>query len=263
MNITGAVRRYGFWGAMRRVPGSLRRRLGRRRDLLLGRVPVKTAYGVRLFSNWGDTTFEMCVEGSFGPFLADLLRRYERRFVFLDVGANQGLYSLIAAENPQCAHVYAFEPVLPTFDLLERNIRLNKMAARITPLPFGVSDSDGTSQIAVPRTHSGAASIHHVPEDSTPLNIQLKTAPSFADTIQPDDLPLLVKIDVEGHEPEVLSQLMDSTLAPRLDTLFYEVDEDWVDPQRLRDILGEQTFSFSKVGESPHFDMLAVRKNRA
>lgn len=201
----------------------------------------------------------MCFEGSFGPFLADLLRGRDAPFVFVDVGANQGLYSLIAAKNPQCAHAYAFEPVPATFQLLERNIGLNKVSSRATALPFGVSDRDGTTQIAVPLTHSGAASIHHVPDDSRPLDISLKTAASFAGTIQPDDLPLVVKVDVEGHEPVVLSQLMQSILAPRIDALFYEVDERWVDPGALRKIIGESDFSFTKVGDSPHYDVLAKR----
>lgn len=214
-----------------------------------------------MLSNWQDVTFRYCFEGAYGFALANLLRSRDRPFVFLDIGANQGLYSLIASENCHCAHVYAFEPVPATFAFLEQNISLNKLTQKVTAFQFGISDRNGPSQIAMRPGHSGGASIDLEPKGSQQIEIALRTADTIADVLEPDDLPLLVKVDVEAHEPVVLAQLMNSTLGKRIDTIFYEVDERWVDPATLRQILGEQTFTFTRTGEGFHYDVLAERKN--
>src|SRR5262249_6802707 len=60
-----------------------------------GREFVTSSYGVRMKANWNDRTFQYCYFGTYGRTLANFLRRYERPFVFLDIGSNQGLYSLL------------------------------------------------------------------------------------------------------------------------------------------------------------------------
>ena len=66
---------------------------------------VTTAYGVEMQENWADSTFRMCVFGRQGDVLAKLLRRWDRPFAFVDIGANQGLFSLIAATPRLCLRV--------------------------------------------------------------------------------------------------------------------------------------------------------------
>src|SRR5215472_15515658 len=43
----------------------------------------------------------------------------------LDVGANIGVFTLFAAKHG--AQVYAFEPVPPTFEVLQHNLRLHRL----------------------------------------------------------------------------------------------------------------------------------------
>ena len=43
--------------------------------------------------------------------------------IVFDVGANIGVFTLCAAK--QGAHIYAFEPILPTFEVLQHNIHLH------------------------------------------------------------------------------------------------------------------------------------------
>ena len=45
--------------------------------------------------------------------------------IVLDVGANIGVFTLFAAK--QGAQVYAYEPVPPTFEVLQHNIRLHRL----------------------------------------------------------------------------------------------------------------------------------------
>ena len=66
----------------------------------------------------GDRTFELCV-GGYGPFVADAIASQDRRFTLLDIGANLGLFSLLAARHPQCDRVIAVEPLPHIYRSLE------------------------------------------------------------------------------------------------------------------------------------------------
>jgi FkbM family methyltransferase len=69
--------------------------------------------------------------------------------VFIDVGANTGIYSLLAAAANPVTEVFAFEPV-PSIRLrLERNLSINPgLAARISVEPVALSDREGSFVIA-------------------------------------------------------------------------------------------------------------------
>ena len=57
-----------------------------------------------------------------------------------DVGANIGLFTLFAAARAPRARVFSFEPIPPTFEVLDRNARLYGLGARLFPL--GISDRE-------------------------------------------------------------------------------------------------------------------------
>ncbi|MEL6678650.1 MAG: hypothetical protein AAFQ51_08085, partial [Pseudomonadota bacterium] len=84
---------------------------------------------------------------------------------------------------------------------------------------------------------------------------------SDLDQLLPDQGPkIVVKIDTEGHEPEVIAALMHSRAFPRIEAIFYEVDEAWVDAPALRAQLCNAGFTqFRRVGSGLHYDVLAQR----
>lgn len=63
----------------------------------------------------------------------------------VDVGANTGIYSLIAKTLNPNAMVFAFEPVSRVYQKLKENIQLNKFD--IIALEVALSNSDGTATI--------------------------------------------------------------------------------------------------------------------
>ena len=72
----------------------------------------------------------------------------------------------------------------------------------------------------------------------------------------------LVKIDVEGHEPIVIEQLMKSAHRERVFGIFYELDQRWADAGSVRDSLEQAGFTgFTKFGIGRHYDMLATRNS--
>jgi FkbM family methyltransferase len=58
--------------------------------------------------------------------------------IVLDVGANIGLFTLFAAK--QGAQVYAYEPVPPTFEVLQYNTRLHHLESVAHTRKIGISD---------------------------------------------------------------------------------------------------------------------------
>ncbi len=253
----------GVWRRSSRRVNRLLAKAARRLDL----DTVPSAYGCRLAANWPDTTFTFYVDGSYGYFLSDRLTQRQRPFLFLDVGANQGLYSMIAARNPACRGVWAFEPVAATRALLRRNIALNRGAEKISVIPAAISATDGPLDILVRAGHSGGARIDRAPDEPAgfvPERIEAISRKGL------DTLPfgaegdIIVKIDVEGHEDTVLRELLASRHAARITEIFYECDEDWLDARAVTDQLRRAGFTrFEKIGNGVHYDVLAQRDGDA
>lgn len=130
----------------------------------------------------------------------------------LDVGANTGLLSLVAAAANPLVRVVAFEPLKAVRELLNANIMLNAaLAPRIAIEPFGLSDKAGTftfyetiNNIGLVTTSSSlelshASSVGEYKEQF----IETLTLDTWMEGMGPSALQV-VKIDVEGHEYAVL-----------------------------------------------------------
>ena len=125
--------------------------------------------------------------------------------VFLDVGANNGLYSILAAKTRPGVGVIAFEPYAPARDILLANLALNGLDANVAVHDTALSDSAGEATLHLPD------SSHGLLETSASLEpgFQLAARTVAVRKARLDDLPLderiaVMKIDVEGHEAAVL-----------------------------------------------------------
>ncbi len=111
--------------------------------------------------------------------------------LFVDVGANAGSYSVLAASRG--AVVVAAEPSAAARQFLERSLALNRLSAEV--LPLAVSDRETSLRMDL----SGGATAHVTP-DGTDI-----VAATTLDRLVGDRVPALIKIDVEGHEAAVLA----------------------------------------------------------
>lgn len=240
---------------MQRMPGKMRHKR-------LGTEFVPQHYGVLMRANWQDVTFNYCFNGHYGTALSDLLKGFSKPFVFLDIGANQGLYSLIAAQNPRCTQVLAFEPVERTHRLLSQNIAANGLGQKVTAVRAAVSSGAGSINIRVPKLHSGGATLQRAVGVNSETLDETITAIGIGEL---DEMiagagEIVVKIDVEGHEAVVLAQIAKSAHIARISTVFYEVDDRWVKPQALQALLTASGFrSFVRQSFGKHYDVLARR----
>jgi FkbM family methyltransferase len=151
-------------------------------------------------------------------------------YSFVDIGANYGIYSLVAAANFHCKNCYAFEPNADVFGALKTNIQLNK-AAQIQPFNFAISDQVGFLPFTVSEAHSGAGKLSTGGHSEHKVLTRDKAV--FDNIESAENFPKVVKIDVEGHEPVVIHELMKSTLWKSVRYLYFEANPDRFDVGRL------------------------------
>jgi FkbM family methyltransferase len=117
--------------------------------------------------------------------------------VFYDVGANVGIYSLLASTLVQQGKVFAFEPLPRNLQFIREHLRLNKIR-NVEVLPTAVSDENGTAHFEVEET----GYMGHLTSGSG-ISVQTATLDSLVQEgrIPP---PNYIKMDVEGAETMAL-----------------------------------------------------------
>jgi FkbM family methyltransferase len=147
----------------------------------------------------------------------------KRASTIADVGANVGIYSLVAkAVNPS-ATVCAFEPIPRFFQRLVANCAANELDVRTFEL--ALSDQEGEASLwDLPVDHHYHASLSR--EDVTSLSglierrVVTRTLEGLLAAENIDGVDLL-KIDVEGWEPEVIKGM--GTLLRNRPTMLVEI----------------------------------------
>jgi FkbM family methyltransferase len=141
-------------------------------------------------------------------FLSDWIKKNKPN-IFIDIGANFGVYSLRISKLFQMLKVIAFEPVLTTFNKLKMNIEINNLGKKIKTYNVGLSNSKGLKKmIALRRRNyiqSGGFSFN-VPRRK--LNdeeiIQCHKSMKGDEVLKFKKEKIVIKIDVEGYENKVL-----------------------------------------------------------
>jgi FkbM family methyltransferase len=115
---------------------------------------------------------------------------------FVDVGANAGTYTVLAS-GVAGAFTDAFEPIPSTADRLEDNVLVNMLGNLVTVHRVGIGSREGALRFAVTED-----TVNHVAlEDELAEEFPVETL----DRMLSCKAPTLIKIDVEGFEPEVLA----------------------------------------------------------
>lgn len=129
-------------------------------------------------------------------FVADVSRPGD---LFIDVGANIGVYAVTAAIRG--ARALAFEPTSDARAAVVENAAVNGVSELVTASPFALADYEGTARFTV-----GNDCINQFANDdvaSVPIQVSTLTA-CVRELAGPDARPDLIKIDVEGAEAAVL-----------------------------------------------------------
>ena len=120
----------------------------------------------------------------------------------LDIVANIGNHTIFFADKFK--DVYAFEPNPATFEVLQINCKYASEHKNIVPLNFGLSDTEGNLPFYINHSNIGGASIINANNESIKDSIQVNVR-RLDDLTELRDADIaLIKIDVEGHEINVL-----------------------------------------------------------
>jgi FkbM family methyltransferase len=217
---------------------------------------VRSVYGPYLLDTPDDRTFELCVTG-YGRLLPDLLENHDRDYLFLDIGANCGIFSLLAAAQPHCRKVIAIEPVPPTFDRLTANIAYND-AEKVRAVRGAVSDSRRAFlHLTYDPGHSGMATIAARSRRNT-VTAPVLDARALSGLVDGAPDSIVVKIDVEGSETRVLSVLRKAPFFAAVSDIVIEISERHSGSEgvsSILQILSEEGFDeIAREGPAEHYD---------
>lgn len=143
--------------------------------------------------------------------LAEILleRIYEKHYhpksgdTVFDIGSHVGIFTVKASRLVGSSGVvYAFEPEPENFMLLKRNVALNR-ALNVKTFNKAVSSQNGMLYLYVHPIETTWSSVQYAKEGTIQMSVPSITLDQIMqnDDIQEVDL---LKIDVEGHELEVL-----------------------------------------------------------
>ncbi len=138
--------------------------------------------------------------------------------VIIDLGANYGAFTLLAANQSRKSRIISLEPFPAMFERLQKNVASHGLQERVMCLPLAIAKSSGSRKMSldkdIPDQSRGL-----IPENiaETKLSVSVKTISlhelleytlSKFTTEQID----IVKLDIEGGEHEWLPEIPASTL---------------------------------------------------
>jgi FkbM family methyltransferase len=176
------------------------------------RALLRTIFGHKMYVDTRDVSLapHLLIDGLWERWITERVRDLLRPgMTVVDVGANVGYYSVLAADavGPS-GRVHAFEPNPDLVEILYTNLAINGFGDRATVVAKAVHARQGSVALHRFRRHMGSSSLwaseahaqaHHdsldsVTVESVPLDVH------FAPGTRVD----FVKIDAEGAEPLVL-----------------------------------------------------------
>ena len=136
--------------------------------------------------------------------------------LMLDIGANVGSYTILAAKVVG-ARVVAFEPARETLPKLRANIAANGVETMVTVEDCALGDHDGEIAFSV-----GLDTVNRVGAPGLSEIVKLKRLDAAAAELD----PVMLKIDVEGFEPQLFAGAEATLAKPTLRV----IETETVDP---------------------------------
>jgi len=155
---------------------------------------------------------------------------FSKNDTFFDIGANNGIYGLMAAVLVGCK-VYAFEPHFGSYYVMCLNIFANNLQEKMFAYPLAVSDQEGCGTLYLSAIYAGK-SLNNFgesrPHEDPLWNATIPQA-AITDTIDGICLkigviPNHIKIDVDGIEPNILNGAKNTLKNKELKSVMIELN---------------------------------------
>lgn len=237
----------------------------------VGDVVRQTIHGHRILLNGEDLSItpEIASVGYYELTEEIFLRRVLRGGdFFIDVGANVGVFSLLAASLVgSFGRVFSYEPNPVVASLLERSSAMNWMHERLHVRQAAVGARSGQAQLLVNRHRLGDAAVGKVDRGETAGAVRLSNlTPTHSVSVPvmtldeefPYDIPIkILKIDAEGFETDVLSGADRLLTRQCIDYVMLEAIEEasgdrWTELLAALELVcakGYEPFNFGKHGK--------------
>ncbi len=119
--------------------------------------------------------------------------------LFLDVGANIGLYSILAARGGLADRIVAFEPDVRNRVQMEANLLMNGLLSKVEMVAKAVSKETGSIEfLPSPDTVTGQSKVGG---GAGAIRVETVRLDDFLDAA---GLRIFIKMDIEGHELEAI-----------------------------------------------------------
>lgn len=198
------------------------------------------------------------------PGLLRLISTFGPDDVFLDIGANVGSFTAVAAGVRGCK-VFAIEPFSTNYAELQRNIELNNIGDRVTPLRIAISDTSEEGRFAISAPHIGSAAhaFDEPPSDGPTGSGGNEQVQGYRldDLISEGriDFPTHIKIDVDGTEHRIIAGMPETLADPRLRSLRMEVD--LTDPRNIAAVRIIEAAGFNCLMDDDPKNLLCLRED--
>jgi FkbM family methyltransferase len=199
--------------------------------------------------------------------------------IVIDIGANTGIYSLLAQNNNPKAKIIAIEPVDINFGVLSKNIKQNRFP--INAEKVALSDKEGFAKMYMLKDRLNYMT--SVNDDRYALHPEIKGNLEVVEIEVPikpysyihqkynlNDINL-IKIDVEGHEitiiremqtylekykPSILIEIIGDDSANELDKIFGKIGYKFVSIDEIN-----KSVVVDKLWDNDHHNFLICNKN--
>ena len=150
------------------------------------------------------------------------------KIIFIDIGANIGVFSMYAAHKHKSSKVYSIEPVFMNYCALQRNRELNNFE-NVYPLNIAISNVNSIQKLSITDDRVGNSGAQILAITDKQINISsMKTEAVLVYTL--DDLirihglssPTHIKIDVDGIESLILDGMGGILSSPTLKSVLIE-----------------------------------------
>lgn len=179
-------------------------------NFLVSLVKVSPDYYLHPFGFWWriedqstKRTFLANCENSTSDLFRKIFRSQE--IVFVDIGSNLGWYSLLATSLNSNSKVFAFEPMNSVREKLQLNLERNGyLNIHVESCALGTIPH--TAQMWSYSGNDGMHTLHPVEEwGAEPGHeVRIEVLDRYTELFCEPNLPVLVKLDVEGSEMDVL-----------------------------------------------------------
>jgi FkbM family methyltransferase len=205
--------------------------------------------------------WEIFFKGHYEPAVTKLIKEHLRPGgVFVDVGANVGVHTLVGARIAR--EVIALEPVPEIAERLRANCELNGLT-NVRILPYAASDAEGTVPffLATARfSNRGVGSLYPEHAKGEEIRVEMRTLDSVLAGTRVD----LMKIDTERNDGRVILGAREVIASCRPILIFEYEKQNWVSAgvtlEEVKRVL--PGYEVRMIGNDAFAEMLCVPRER-